>query len=247
MLFMRSKKIVFLLTVLTIFILQIIFYKPQTSFRVDGESILPNITVLGQKIKNSDFILVYNPGGEGGMNLDKELDWKTVIDGIKGELNDVGYKVSVVEYMRSDHTILGYISAFKEVLSGFKSSSKELADKLNFFLEETNKTIIVTGESFGAAYSSKVMDLIEDKEKTYSVQAGMPFFLGKKDKNTNILFLTSNGQQPDPIYEGNIFELLKQWIMRGKEGNGHVYNWNHKYVAEEIRSFIRTNFGILDT
>lgn len=240
---MSTKKKIFIFTTFAFFIFQIVFYKPQTSFRVDGGDVFLDFSGLNQKIKNSDFILVYNPGGVGRTTLDQEHDWGTIIDGIKRELHNMDYKVNVIEYMRSDYTIMGIISGWKENLIGFRSSSKELAYKLNFFLEETNKTIIVIGESTGAAYSSKVMDLIKDKERIYSIQAGMPFFFKRKDVNPNTLFLTSNGQRPDPVYEGNIFEIVKNWIINRKESNGHVYNWEHKHVAEGIRNFIKANFG----
>jgi hypothetical protein len=57
--------------------------------------------------KDMDFLLIYNTGGFGGGTMAEDPEWPSILEGIKEELAELGYKSIIVEHVRG-HGVLLY-------------------------------------------------------------------------------------------------------------------------------------------
>ncbi|MDD5703782.1 MAG: hypothetical protein PHU23_17240, partial [Dehalococcoidales bacterium] len=48
-----------------------------------------------------DFIIFFNPGGWGSRKLQDSPEWNSIIDGIRSEIRDAGFRVIVLNYHRT--------------------------------------------------------------------------------------------------------------------------------------------------
>ena len=115
------------------------------------------------------------------------------------------------------------------------------------------------GESTGTIISDKVMGILADNPRVYSIQTGPPFW-HKTEGRARTLVLTNNGLTPDTFSQGDIFtmvsisleDLLGFSRSRDMSGNvlyyvgapGHDYRWQYPSVYDQITRFIHSNFSV---
>lgn len=211
---------------------------------------------LKEASRENDLIIIFNSGGFGFVNPERAWDFKPLIEGIKKGAEDLGYKVAVVPYYRTEDSLLGKAAYLKEAMFNFSKESKYLANQLKeFSLFNQDKKIIIAGLSNGAAFTETTIKRINCCENNiFAVEFGSPFWADKKNQ-ANILYLNNNGN--DTLSQGNIpalvWSLIKApFIMSYAKiiGNpisfpeamnvpGHQYEW--KEVGPDILAFMSDN------
>ncbi len=206
-----------------------------------------------------DFLLVYNTGGFGGATMADDPEWPSVLEGIKGELQDMGYSAKIIEHQRSELDIRGFVGEVAQILDGYKGKAPLLAAKVSFVTRYNPEVrFIITGRSNGAAFSNAAMELLKGNERVYSIQAG-PSFWYKGSEVPRTLIIDDNGVMPDSFSRGEFWTIIKANAGRlpttspPKEGSmqilnwyvklpGHVYTWEYPGVRSQVTEFIYSYF-----
>ena len=168
-----------------------------------------------------DVIIIFNSGGWGNTPLEKAEDFAPIIEGIEKTLKDWGYNSLVIPYIRTKDDFLGKITGAKDFLVSFKSSSKILAEKVEFLAKQfPDKKIIMTGLSSGAALVDETIEEISENSQVYAIEVGTPFWAetfksenilqlperSEEWRRTNVLRLNNNGK--DSLSAGEIKTLI---------------------------------------
>ena len=203
--------------------------------------------------ESSDVVIVFNSGGWGTVSLEKAKDFNPIINEIKRILEDNNYKVSIVEYHRTEENIIAKLGSLKEIIFNFSQSSNFLAEKIESFISNNpERKIIMAGLSNGASFANSVMSKIEkNMDNVFSIELGAPF-ANYRETNKNILELNN---ETDFLANGDIkelsFSVIKApfvWLYDNIRGEsisffeamsikGHNYDWQE--VGQEISSFIK--------
>jgi len=196
----------------------------------------------------NDVIIIFNSGGWGNTPLEKAEDFTPIIEGIKKTLESFGYNSLIIPYIRTENTLSGKIAGVRDFLSSHNSSSKILAEKVEFLIENLpDKKIILTGLSSGGALVEETMEKIEEKASVYAIEAGVPFWTSPSHypynsekilqlsersegrRRANILRLNNNGK--DSLSAGEIrtllFTLIKapiKWISSKISGQNLTFS-----------------------
>jgi len=210
--------------------------------------------------KDKDFIVVFNSGGWGWNLLETSPGWSSIINGMKSELENAGYKSVMLNYRRTSETVWGCIKEFVEVTNHYPSKARDLARRVEFFTAHIPEIrIIVAGESNGTVISDGVMNALQDNPQVYSIQTGPPFW-HKSIIRDRTLVLDNNGTGPDAFSQGNItamvYASVKNWLgsyqLEEEPGRilhylvapGHAYSWQYSEVSSQISKFLEENFGV---
>jgi len=201
-----------------------------------------------------DIIIVFNSGGWGNTSIEEAKDLTPIIEGIKEDLDDRGYKSIVVPYERTKKYFLAEIRGAKEMFSYFQKQSDNLASELEKFLENNpGKKIVMVGLSNGASFVDETMKKINNfQDSILAIEIGSPFWQKKMDSE-NILRLDNDNQ--DALSKGDIKTLLptllrgpSKWFFSKFSGANlefstafsfpeHMYSWESPGVSYSIRSF----------
>ena len=209
--------------------------------------------------RDRDVVVLFNSGGWGWKLLDQTPGWSSIIDGIRSELEGLGYKSLVLNYKRTSKGLRGCIKEFIEAATRYPSKSKELAKRVEFLTDHIpNLRVIVAGESTGTVVTDKTMRILRDKPQVYSIQTGTPFW-HKPTALDRTLLMNSNGKTIDTFSYGNVRAVLwatvKGWFgLSSPEDNpgtilswlrapGHDYSWQYPGVCSEVIKFLDENFG----
>jgi hypothetical protein len=209
--------------------------------------------------KDMDFLLIYNTGGFGGGTMAEDPEWPSILEGIKEELAELGYKSIIVEHERGKGGVFGFIGEVDELMEYYSTKTPELAAKIAFLTRyNPDLKVIVTGRCFGAIISNEVMELEAANTRLYSIQAGVPFwYTGPSGERT--LVVENNGIMPDTLGRGDFLAAVRANLTRLpstspiEEGSvrildwyfkmpGHTYTWEHLGVQSQITSFLKENF-----
>jgi len=202
--------------------------------------------------EESDVVIVFNSGGWGTVPFDKAFDFSPIINETKKIIEDDNYKVSIVQYYRTEETFFAKIAALREVFLNFPDSSKVFSQKIKEFLKNNpNDKVILAGLSNGASFVDAAMvDLKEDNDSVFAIELGAPFWK-KNTKSNNILSLNN---QADILSNGKLGQLLIAvikapiiWTYSNITGDrmsfgeaihidGHDYYWPQ--VKNELTSFV---------
>ena len=210
--------------------------------------------------QNSDVIIVFNSGGWGDVPLEKAEDFTPIVEKMQETLNQWGYSTVVIPYTRTKDDLLGRVAGIREMMNNFKSSSNDLAEKVEV-LNETfpDKKIIVTGLSVGGAFVTKTYENIsgELKDSVYTIAVGTPFWADNFESN-NIIQVSNKGK--DSLVEGKVVSLFSslakspfKWLTARINGQplpfsmafqaqGHIYSWESPEVGPKIVSFLSNKF-----
>lgn len=207
------------------------------------------------KSQGVDFLLVYNTGGFGGTTMADDPEWPSVLQGIQGELQRMGYSAKIIEYHRSDSSFKGYVGEVVQIMNGYRGKSPLLAAQVSFVTKYNPQVrFIITGRSNGAVFSSAVMELLRKNDRAYSIQAGSSFWY-KGSETPRTLMIDNNGIMPDSFSRGDFWTIIKANVGRlpttspPEEGSmqilrwyielpGHTYTWEHPGVRSQVRDFL---------
>jgi hypothetical protein len=209
--------------------------------------------------KDRDVVIVFNSGGWGGNMIEKTPGWNSIIDGIKSELEGLGYKSLVLNYKRTSQGLRACINEFMEGAARHPSKAKDLAGRVEFLTANVpNLRVIVTGESNGTVITDSTMSILRDNPRVYSIQTGTPFW-HKPTALDRTLLMNSNGRTIDTFSYGNVpavvWATVRNWFgLFSKEDNpgtvlswlrapGHDYSWQYPGVYSEVVKFLDENFG----
>jgi len=217
------------------------------------------LLALYLEAKDEDFVVLFNSGGWGWNVLERSAGWTSIFDGMKSELQKLGYKALFVNYQRTEENLRGIIDEFMEVVSVYPTKAEKLAKRVEFLTSHVpDLKVIVAGESNGTIISDSVMNMLRDNQQVYSIQTGPPFWY-KTTMRERTLVLESNGLTRDTFSEGDIGAIL--WasakallglappdedpgrILYFMRAPGHDYQWWYPHVYYEITNFLEKNFG----
>lgn len=202
-----------------------------------------------------DVIIIFNSGGWGNTPPEKAEDLTPIIRGIEKTLADRGYESIVVPYERTKNSFLGRIEGAKELFNFFQKQSKELAQGVEFFLENNpGKKIIIVGLSNGATFVDETMQKIDEfQNSVLAIEIGAPFWQ-RPFNSDNILRL--DNENKDPLVKGeakvlvaSLFKAPIKWLSAKISGSGltlpqalkfpgHKYSWESSEVNPQIASFL---------
>lgn len=209
--------------------------------------------------KDRDVIVVFNPGG-WGWNITKTASgWGSILDGIKSQLENEGYRTLILNYRRTSSGVKGAISEFFEAASNYPKKARDLATRIKFLTENLpDLRVIIAGESTGTVITDRTMNLLKNDTRVYSIQTGTPFW-HKPDTQERTLLMNTNGTTVDTFSYGDvpvmIWTTVKSWFgiksTNDKPGDilfwlkapGHDYSWQYPGVYDEVVKFINKNFG----
>lgn len=221
------------------------------------------------KAKDKEFLLIHNPGGWGGTPLAECLAWeRSVVYGIAGTLERLGYSSLLTQHFRSENTWWGHMQDLVRQANSFfrgeSSSVRTMATEMEFLMGHlTSLKIILIGISQGAAFSNAVMREVGEDPRIYSIELGFFFIhLPRRVITDRTLAIDSNGFMPDPMVQRNLRVGFKayitapwRWVKYRLQGNpqkftycinaaGHDYNWEYPAVRRRITEFLETKFGL---
>jgi hypothetical protein len=209
--------------------------------------------------RDRDVVVVFNSGGWGWNMLDETPGWTSILDGIKSELDNLGYRSMMLNYRRTTSGLRGCMKEFLEVATRYPSKARELAKRVEFLTDHIpNLRVIVAGESTGTVISDRTMRILNNNAQVYSIQTGTPFW-HKPTSLDRTLLMNSNGRTIDTFSYGNvpamIWATVKSWFgLSSPEDNpgtilswlrapGHDYSWQYPGVCTEVVKFLDENFG----
>ena len=210
---------------------------------------------------NSDVIIIFNSGGWGNTPLEKAEDFSPIIEGIQETLNEWGYNSVVVPYVRVKDDFTGKITGIKEFFNSFRSSSEDLAEKIEIINKKLpDKKIIIAGLSNGATFAVETYEKISEdaKDSVYAIAAGAPFWI-ETVKSDNVLQLDNAGKDTLAIGEAkslllSLFGAPFRWILTKLDTQnvnfsrisqiaaGHYYSWSSLEVNSQIVTFLGKKF-----
>jgi len=211
--------------------------------------------------KDSDFVVIFNPGGWGTKILDSSPGWSEIGHGIETELDKLGYSSLMLDYRRTARSMRGLNKELVELISVYPSKAENLARRVEFLTRNVpDLKIIVAGESNGTVISDTVMAILRNNPRVYSIQTGPPFW-HRQMTLERTLVLDTNGKVPDAFSQGNIPAMLitslkalvGMSLTEDEEAGrifyfvrapGHDYNWQYPGVNLKIADFLEDNFGV---
>jgi hypothetical protein len=214
------------------------------------------------EVKDIDVVVLFNSGGWGWNLTEQTPGWASILDGIKTQLDKLGYQSLVLNYRRTSTGIKGCIKEFLEAATKYPRKAVDFARQVEFLTDHIpDLKIIVAGESTGTVISDKAMDILKDKPQVYSIQTGTPFWY-KPVPMDRTLLMNSNGRGIDTFSYGNvpamIWATVKGWLgMTSPDDNpgdilswlkapGHDYSWQYPGVCTAVVDFLDKNFGEKD-
>ncbi|MBI4180490.1 MAG: hypothetical protein HY528_01000 [Chloroflexi bacterium] len=220
------------------------------------------------RVQGRDFLLIHNPGGFGSMSFDHLLEWeRSVVEGVDATIEQLGYRLVLIQHFRTDNTWWAHISEVKEQIrfssKGIYPKAIVLIAELKFVVQHfSNLKIILIGASQGAAFSNAVMRQLGECPRVYSIELGI-FFAHKPRRviTARTLVIDSNGVTPDPVSHRNLRAIvgayliaplrwIKYWLQGKRQrityclnAPGHNYDWDYFEVQRQIKDFLNLNFG----
>jgi hypothetical protein len=214
------------------------------------------------EVKDSDIVIFFNSGGWGWNLTEETPGWSSILNGIKTELENLGYTSITLNYRRTNSGLRGCVREFIEAARHYPNRAEDLATRVEFLTNHLPDTkIIVAGESTGTVITDETMKLLKENEQVYSIQTGTPFW-HTSDVSDRILLMNTNGKTVDTFSGGNIpvmiWTSIKHWlgisspdqepgdILSWLKAPGHDYSWQYPGVYTQIVEFLDTQFGNKD-
>jgi hypothetical protein len=218
------------------------------------------LLALYVEAKDTNVVVLFNPGGWGSTRSEDTTGWASIFDGIRNELQVLGYNTLFVNYQRTEDNLRGAIDEFVELLSIYPTKTDTLARRVEFLTTHIpDLNVIVAGESNGTVISDSVMNQLRYNPRVYSIQTGPPFWY-RPLMRERTLVLDSNGTMPDAFSEGEVGVILMESaksllgltprnegpgrIFNFLRAPGHDYRWQYPNVYYQITNFLEKNFGL---
>jgi hypothetical protein len=206
--------------------------------------------------RDKDIVIFFNSGGMG-WNLTKDTPgWAGILDGIKTQLEKLGYSPLVLNYRRTGTGLKNTIREVFEAAYRYPHKSRDLARRIMFLIDNLpDLKVIIAGESTGTVISEKTMRILSNRECVYSIQTGIPFW------HTPVVFrrtlsMNDNGIRLDTFHYGQVrvmlWATLKGWLgIKAQPGTilswlrapGHDYSWQYPGVSSAVIEFLNNTFG----
>lgn len=202
---------------------------------------------------DKDVLLFFNPGGWGTKTVAASYGWSSIINGIQSDLAAAGYRITMLNYLRTSSHLQGQLNELKEMTSNYENKAEDLAGLVSFLTRQIpGLKVILAGESTGTIICDEAMFLLQDNPRVFSIQTGSPFWHASKTQ-TRTLLLQNNGKVPDTFSKGDLGTILKcsfkSLIELDKpemEGDilgflaapGHEYRWQYPGVKGPIGMFL---------
>ena len=214
------------------------------------------------EVKDKDIVILFNSGGWGWNLTDETAGWSSILNGIKTELEKLGYTSITLNYRRTTSGVRGCIREFVEAARHYPNRAEDLAVRVEFLTDHLPDTkVIVTGESTGTVITDETMKLLKDNKQVYSIQTGTPFW-HTSEVSDRTLLMNTNGKTMDTFSGGNIpvmiWTSVKHWlgisspdaepgdILSWLKAPGHDYSWQYPGVYTQVIEFLDEQFGNID-
>ncbi len=214
------------------------------------------------EVRDIDVVVFFNSGGWGWNLTDETPGWSSILEGIKSQLDELGYQSLVLNYRRTSAGLKGCVKEFLEAAAHYPQKAGDFARQVEFLTDHIpDLRVIVAGESTGTVISDKAMDILKDKSRVFSIQTGTPFWY-KPVPLDRTLLMNSNGRGIDTFSYGNvpamIWATVKGWfgltspndnpgdILSWLKAPGHDYSWQYPGVCTAVVEFLDKNFGKKD-
>jgi len=211
------------------------------------------------EVKDNDIVIIFNSGGWGWNLTQQTPGWASILEGIKSQLERLGYSSIVLNYRRTGSGVRGCAREFLEAARRYPSKAEDLAKRIEFLTEHVpGLKVIITGESTGTIISDRTMVLLKDNPQVYSIQTGVPFWhkLGFSERT---LMINTNGRTVDTFSYGKVPVVvrtsIKSWlglsspndepgdILSWLKAPGHHYTWEYPGVYTKVIDFLQTHFS----
>ena len=233
--------------------------------RKQADEFVGRLVEVCSQAEGKDFLIVHNPGGWGRARMETCLEWeKGLVNGIASVIGEMGYSFLITQYFRSGFGCKEEAIDLLEQLRFFSDKAGKMAAWLKFIIRHTdNLTIILMGVSQGAAFGNAVMQRLDEGDPVYSIELGFPFaYKTRRRTKKGILAVDSNGEQPDKLVEGSLWDGMAifaaapfKWLghrLRGEKVSlshcvntpGHEYDWSNPFIQSRIRGFLEANFAV---
>ncbi len=204
-----------------------------------------------------DVLIVFNSGGFGWAVIGESSGWESIADEIGRILDGNGYTSSLIDYQRTDASLMGLLGETTATAGHLWKKGEDLVLMIDFLSRHLSQTdIILVGESNGTVICDKAMRLLEDNPNIYTIQTGPPSWYITLDIDRSLI-IRNNGLVPDSFSNGDLISMIRAnletifGIEREYEGEvflyigapGHIYSWEYPNVEAEITEFINLHFS----
>jgi len=213
------------------------------------------------EVKDNDIVIFFNSGGWGWNLTQQTPGWASILEGIKSELERLGYSSIVLNYRRTSGGVRGCAREFLEAARHYPSRVEDLAKRIEFLTEHVpDLKIIIAGESTGTIISDRTMVRLKDNPRVYSIQTGVPFW-HKPGMSERTLLMNTNGRTIDTFSYGKVPVVvrtsIKSWlglsspkdepgdILSWLKAPGHHYTWEYPGVYTRVIDFLQTHFSLV--
>jgi hypothetical protein len=208
--------------------------------------------------RNVDIVIFFNAGGWGWDTIEDSPGWVTILNGIRTQLDGLGYSSFVLNYQRTSRGLIRCFKEFFEATAGYPRKAQDLARRVAFLTDHLPELkVIIAGESTGTVISDRTMNILDYNPNIYSIQTGTPFWYRPAEMDRKLL-MNSNGSSIDTFSYGNIPAMIWAtflgWfglsppeedpgdILSWLRAPGHDYSWQYLGISSEVINFLNTNF-----
>lgn len=208
--------------------------------------------------KESDIVIFFNSGGMGWNMISNTPGWEAILNGITGELKDLGYRPLVLNFSRTGRTFWGNIKEVVEAATRYPRKMPDMKEHVAFLANHLpDLKIIIAAESTGSVITEQSMAFFRDNPNIYSLQSGCPFWY-KSTPQARTLRINGNGYGNDAFAYGDLPAMIwctfRGWfgwespeenagnVLKSFRAPGHDYTWNYEFIRSEIVGFLEGNF-----
>ncbi len=135
------------------------------------------VLAIYTEAKDKDFIILFNSGGWGWNLLEDSQGWESIFTGIKTKLNVMGYQALALDYQRTRVSWRACLEEASEIANFYPSKARDLAGRVELLTRHIPEVkVILAGESTGTVIAEKVMTILKDNPRVYTIQTGPPFW-----------------------------------------------------------------------
>jgi hypothetical protein len=229
------------------------------NYQVEHDEFVAQLLAVYSETNDKDLVVIINPGGWGSKTLKTSDGWWSILSGIEAKLTDLGYNTLWLYHIRTEITLLDYLKEVGEMMVGYTSKARDLATRVEFLTSNIpGLKVIIVAESNGTVITDKVMGILRDNPRVFSIQTGPPYWL-KRVMWDRTLVMNDNGIDPDSLTQGNLLAMawgnLRKWLHLAQPvtdygtpphivgAPGHDYWWQYPKVYSQITEFLEENLG----
>ena len=221
------------------------------------DRLVQNLCATYATVTDTDVLIIFNSGGFGWSVIEDSSGWGSIVDAMEELLADNGYTSTMVDYQRTEDSIIGAVSEATATAGHLWLKGQNLALMADFLSKHLPQTsIILVGESNGTVICDKTLRNLADNPNIYTIQTGPPCWYVTLDTDRSLV-IRDNGLIPDAFSNGDLISIVRAnletiiGIEKVYEGDvlnyigapGHIYSWKYPNVEAEITDFINLHFN----